>query len=318
MKRVEVLMSTYCGEHYLREQMDSILAQDCEARGLAKIHLLVRDDGSNDGTQKILAEYAKQYPDQVQWYQGENVGVIKSFFDLLAKADGQADFYALSDQDDYWMTDKISAGIRELEKMEDDGKPHLYCCRPKLVDENLEELASEIKRPPMRPSFGNALVENIVTGCTIVMNTALREMVKENVPEFTVMHDMWLYLVTSCFGTVYYDETPHICYRQHGGNVIGTQVSIKKEFIGRVKRFRIRQNNISRQAAAFWKQYGKQDVQKLHHIVMPPENEELLKSLLQGKKSFWKRRKLVKTGKVYRQRKMDNLIFKWLLWFGIY
>lgn len=75
-------MSTYNGKDYLREQIDSILSQDCEEKADVKLKLLIRDDGSKDGTQEILRKYAAKYPDQVSWYQGENIGVIKSFLIL--------------------------------------------------------------------------------------------------------------------------------------------------------------------------------------------------------------------------------------------
>ena len=78
---------------------------------------MIRDDGSKDGTQKILGEYAKKYPETIEWYQGQNVGVIKSFFDLVVKSDEKADYYAFSDQDDYWHKDKLSAGITNIDKM---------------------------------------------------------------------------------------------------------------------------------------------------------------------------------------------------------
>ena len=110
-------MSTYNGEKYLREQIDSILEQDCERFGKAEIKLLVRDDGSKDTTLDILKEYADNYPDKIQYYQGENAGVIKSFFELIQKADDTADYYALADQDDYWMPGKLSAGIDKIEDM---------------------------------------------------------------------------------------------------------------------------------------------------------------------------------------------------------
>ena len=86
-KVIQVLMSTYNGDEYLKEQIDSILAQDCEKKAGTKLKLLIRDDGSKDGTQKILGEYAKKYPETIEWYQGQNVGVIKSFFDLVVKSD---------------------------------------------------------------------------------------------------------------------------------------------------------------------------------------------------------------------------------------
>lgn len=321
MKRLQILMSTYNGKEYLKEQLDSILEQDCEKEGLASFRLLIRDDGSADGTQEILQEYTRKYPEKIQWFQGENCGVIKSFFELLKKADS-VDYYAFSDQDDYWMADKMSSAVRVLERNQKSDMPFLYCCRPKLVDAALQELSSDIKRPTMRPSFGNALIENIVTGCTAVMNAALREMVIVQLPRFTVMHDRWLYLVAACFGSVYYDETPHICYRQHGNNVVGTNSNKWKEWRERLHQFRKKRRDISRQTAEFVRIFG--DLSSRQDLGIYENNEQVLdalrlaKDLEEGKTSFFKRLRIVGDKKIYRQRKMDDKIFWWILFFGSY
>lgn len=310
----------------MREQLDSILCQDCEAAGLARVCLLIRDDGSVDGTQKILEEYAVKYPDQVRWYQGENKGVIRSFFDLLLQSDDEAMYYALADQDDYWKSGKLGRGIQVLDEMTEDGMPHLYCCRPLLVDEELEPLVSEIHRPPMRPAFANALVENIVTGCTIVMDRTLRDMVRRDPPAFTVMHDWWFYLVASCFGQIYYDETPYICYRQHGGNTVGTNVSRWKEFCDRVRRFRGNRRNISNQIEEFLKIYDGEKEEKgytleggkdeEHRTLEAEKNLTLARQLIDSRKSLLQRIRLVGSGVVYRQRRGDDRIFRFILLSG--
>lgn len=315
MKTIQVLMSTYNGEEYLREQLDSILNQDCNRFFDTRVTLLIRDDGSKDGTQNILTEYEEKYPEQVSWYQGDNIGVIASFFDLVQHAGETADYYALADQDDYWETGKLSRGIEILEQMDEDGKPHLYCCRPKLVDENLNPLISEIKRPPMRPSFENAIVENIVTGCTIVMNPVLRQMVRENPPQYTVMHDWWFYLVVSCFGKLYYDETPYICYRQHGGNTVGTNVSRWKELKDRLHRFKGNRGNISHQITEFLRIY--EEAERLWQDNPEAKKRlELARELLDSKKSFWKRKRFLGQSGIYRQRKNDDRIFRLILLSG--
>ena len=102
--RVAVLMSTYNGEKYIREQIDSILEQS----GNFDLDLWVRDDGSKDSTQQILQEYAQQR--KLHWYTGENLGAAHSFIDLVRKCKGY-DYYAFADQDDYWMTNKIQMGV---------------------------------------------------------------------------------------------------------------------------------------------------------------------------------------------------------------
>jgi len=333
MKKIQVLMSTYNGGKYLREQLDSVLGQDCEKRGLARFSLTVRDDGSVDDTQKILQEYQEKYPDRLQWVQGKNCGVIRSFFELLRTADTDADFYALSDQDDFWMADKLSSGILSFERVgKADGRrlsekhmdkeiPRLYCCRPRLVDVNLSELPAGIKRPPVRPGFGNALIENVVTGCTVVINRELRDLVVRGLPEFTVMHDRWLYLTASCFGEVIYDETPHICYRQHGENVVGANNSRIAEWKERLSGFYRKRHDISYQTAEFVRIYGGL-VENGDYESADREyaNEclRLAKNLVTAKHSFRQRMRILRENKLYRQRQGDNRIFKILLLLGIY
>ena len=111
-------MSTYNGEKYLREQIDSILNQD-----YPEISLLIRDDGSTDGTVDILKEYAQKYRD-IDYYVGENLGVQNSFFDLMKRADKRAYYYAFADQDDVWLPGKIKRAIELLER-EEIGRAHV-------------------------------------------------------------------------------------------------------------------------------------------------------------------------------------------------
>lgn len=320
MKKLQILMSTYNGEKYLREQLDSILQQDCEKKGLAMWQLFVRDDGSSDSTQEILREYALKYPEKIQWFQGKNRGVIRSFFELLLKAK-KADYYAFSDQDDYWMPDKMSCAIQVIEK-HGESVPFLYCCRPKFVDADLNSIPSVTKRSKMRPSFGNALIENIVTGCTSVMNDVLRDLLVIQLPNFTVMHDRWFYLVAACFGKVYYDETPHICYRQHGGNVVGVNSGKWKEFCERLRLFWRKRHDISRQTEEFIKIYEKlsfrKDLKRYKESRHVANSLKLAGELVFGKKSFSKRICLVRGRKVFRQRRMDDFIFRFLLLLGMY
>ncbi len=320
MKKLQIIMSTYNGNKYIREQLDSILNQDCQEFQMTDLSILVRDDGSTDGTQDILQEYASKYPQQIQWYQGENCGVIQSFFDLVTKVDADTDYLAFSDQDDYWMPEKMTRGIEMVELMEQESGeqklPYLYCCRPKLVDEKLQMLHSEIKRPPMRPGFGNALVENIATGCTMVMNRTLYQMARNGLPEFTVMHDWWFYLISTCFGKCFYDETPYICYRQHGGNVLGSNVSRIKELQDRLRRFKGNRNNLSRQINCFLEHFG--DVSELDITISEDAKKhlQLAQELLNSKQSLTKRMALVHRHEIYRQRTQDDRIFRWILRWG--
>lgn len=308
MKTLQILMSTYNGAKYIREQLDSLLEQNCEKLGKATFRIVIRDDGSSDGTQDILEEYAERYPEKVSWYQGENHGVIRSFFELLQRVEA-SDYYAFCDQDDYWMEDKMTRAVEVLDTMRKD-VPVLYCCRPKLVDQNLQPLESEIERPPMRPGFRNAMIENIVTGCTAVFDQSLREMVVKELPEFTVMHDWWLYLIATCFGELYYDETPYICYRQHQGNVLGTKTRKMDEWKMRLKRFRGNRGNISHQLEEFIRIFGDMGAEN--------ENMRLAERFLEVRKSFWARKRFLRDTEIYRQRREDDRIFHIILLLGNY
>lgn len=323
MEKLQILMSCYNGKKYLKEQMDSILMQDCEEKGLAQASILVRDDGSSDGTQSVLEEYSRKYPDKIKWYQGSNKGAIKSFFDLMAHADS-ADYYALADQDDYWMPSKMSTGIKKLRQMSGqaggktviDEVPLLYCCRPALADKNLKLLPVNVDNPEMRPGFGNSLIENIVTGCTTVFNDKLRQMAVKKIPQFTTMHDRWMYLIATCFGKIYYDEKPYILYRQHGNNAVGKNTEKLAEFKYRIKKFQKDSDSSSRQALEFLHIFNREFKKSRNHNVK--YNGKLLKLFIYSKKNMDLRRKLIRTGKLYRQRYLDNQIFKVLILFNIY
>ncbi len=297
MKKVQILMSTFNGEKYLREQLDSILSQD-----YSDISLLIRDDGSTDDTVRIIHEVANT-DHRVSYYQGQNLGVKNSFFDLMLHADNSMDYYALSDQDDVWSKDKISAAVNKIGKEE--GYPALYCSKPELVDQKLTPLVTTIKRINVVPSFGNALVENINTGCTCLFNKELLELVKGHIPEFTVMHDWWLYLSASALGRVIYDEESHIYYRQHGNNIIGSRSNYYDEFKGRIKNYRKYRGQLRKQVMEFYKLYQTDQ-----------EKEQMMITLIKAKSNFFFRWKIFFGDRIYRQRRIDNLIFKLLFLFG--
>ena len=297
MEKVQVLMSTYNGERYIEEQINSILQQD-----YSEIYLLIRDDGSTDKTVNVLKRFAEDNK-RITFYQGDNIGVINSFFDLLSNADPEMDFYSLSDQDDVWKTDKITKAVENLNRIKH--LPSMYCCDTILVDDNLNQLDYKIKKGLKKPGFGNALGENICTGCTCVLNRQLRDLVIKDKPNNIVMHDWWIYLCASRFGKVIYDENAYIYYRQHGGNVIGTRSNYLDEFRYRIRNYKKRRGQLVKQALEF---------QRIFNVVAT-ENE-LLYWILWAKKRPFYRIKILFTNKIYRQRRLDNAIFKILFLFG--
>lgn len=307
--KLQIVMSTYNGEQYLGEQLDSLLAQTLCGKEGAEVEILVRDDGSKDSTCDILQEYADKYA-CIRYFKEENVGVIESFFRLIDKTD--ADYVACCDQDDFWRPEKMEHAVAMIEQTAASGqKPVLYCGRPLLTDENLEPIETVWSGEAMRPSFGNAAIENICVGCTCVMNRELVNLLRLSHPDFTTMHDRWIYLIASCFGEVVYDTEPFIYYRQHGGNVVGMKKNHLQEFMERARNFGKRRHDIERQMQSFV------DFCERHGVQIPEKNMACAKDILAKKKSLRARIRLIKNADVYRQRKGDHRIFMILILLGI-
>jgi rhamnosyltransferase len=302
-KMVTVLMSTYNGELYLSEQLDSILNQTHD-----KVNLLVRDDGSTDNTIKILKIYANNNR-KIKWYQGNNLGCGKSFFQLVLDAP-TSDYYAFSDQDDFWENDKLQSAIDVISQYPHD-VPILYCTKANPVDENLQPY--EYRKIPMdvSPSFGNALTMNIAPGCTFVFNKKLlMEFRKMNINDIDI-HDWSLYrVVTAIGGIVYYDKTSYIKYRQHSNNVIGYQSTIIQHWIRRIKRFKNKEYRTIRHQMA-------KDIKKVYYDKMPEENKVMLDTFVNYKNSFKEKIKLLKMKEFRMGKKTDNIILKILIVVGL-
>lgn len=291
METVQILMSTYNGEAYLREQLDSIFKQSYPA-----LELLVRDDGSSDGTVKLLNEYAEKYPN-MKYYVGANKGAVQSFFDLLKNSSDSAVYYAFADQDDVWLPEKISRAVERFQSSKTE-LPGLYCSDVYITDENLQVIKADNKNP--YPSFGNALVQNICTGCTAVMNRSLRNIVKETSPVHIVMHDWWFYLSATLFGEVFYDNSPSMYYRQHGHNEWGAKTRKLDILKYRIRQLTKKRGYIYRQVEEITKAYEITDQQKQTLIRLVKESEH----------GFPGKLRLVMNHEIYRNGREDDFVYR--------
>ena len=158
--KLTVLLSTFNGERYLREQLDSLLSQTVRAT-----EIFVRDDGSTDGTVSILKDYAQR--DALHWCEGENIGPGRSFWRLLS-ACGEADYCAFCDQDDVWDEDKLETAVDALKRLNPE-LPALYCSDVRVTDEKRNLLAQHMIRA-CTPDYPHALIRNLGPGCTFVLN----------------------------------------------------------------------------------------------------------------------------------------------------
>ena len=236
---ITVLLAAWNGEAYIEEQLDSILGQD--GLELNDLRIVISDDGSTDRTREILEEYHAQFPEQILLRHRSTERKQKdladgipaaagNFFWLLSQA-GESDYYMLSDQDDVWKPNKIEALMMEMmcqEVLNGADHPILVHSDMEVVDVNLKTIHPSFfqyqKCDPDRTGFSEILVENSVTGGAVMMNRALVKMLKER-PQACFMHDWWIALAASCFGTISYVKEPLYLYRQHGHNTLGAKAT---------------------------------------------------------------------------------------------
>lgn len=220
MEKVDILLATYNGEQYLREQLNSILSQS-----YSNFRLLISDDLSTDSTREILAEYVEKDKRIIIFNQEKNLGVVKNFEFLLKKVENK--YYMFSDQDDIWKENKIEKSIKVLEETNSD----LVYTDLEVVDENLNvtyesywKLKGIYNKIKKYNNFESLYLNNFVTGCTILSK---KELIKEVLPlpntSKFVLHDYWIPLILSQKHKITYIEEPLIKYRQHKNNKVGSK-----------------------------------------------------------------------------------------------
>lgn len=221
---IDILMATYNGEEFITEQIDSILEQSNR-----DWHLYICDDCSTDATYEIANAFADTYPELITCVQNEtNTGSAgANFLQMLAMSKG--DYVMFCDQDDVWRPNKIEASVRAMKKMEERygaETPMLVHSDLIVTDRNLDVIAPSLlemqKLEGSQRTFEKQLVQNCVTGCTMLFNKALRDLL-DPLPECYIMHDWWIALVASCFGKIGFLNMPTILYRQHSDNVEGAK-----------------------------------------------------------------------------------------------
>jgi glycosyltransferase involved in cell wall biosynthesis len=222
MKRIDILLPTYNGERYLTRQVDSVLAQMDE-----RCRLLVRDDGSSDGTRGLLRQIVDRHPDRVVLLDEDGrLGACGNVNRLLERS--EADYVLLCDQDDAWLPGHLAKPIERMEAIERQrgaATPILVHTDLTVADEELESICpsfwSYSKLDPVRGSrLNRLLLQNVVTGCVTTLNRAMVRLACP-IPATAAMHDWWLALVASAFGHIEAISEPTTLYRQHGKNCVG-------------------------------------------------------------------------------------------------
>ena len=313
---IAVLLSAYNGEKYIRQQIDSILRQ----KDIESLTLYIRNDGSTDGTLEAIKDLQNSCRNEynydnrdIEIIDGENIGLVASFFELLHYAhERNHDFYSFSDQDDYWLPDKIDVAITTLEQ-NGSNVPMLYSACSTIVDENLEHSNGRTQIQLRDITFYNTAIQNFCPGHNQVMNKRLADIVvsKTKYSPQIYSHDSWITNVAVVRGKIIFDNNPHVLYRQHGNN----QLSYGKNKIGWItdhfKRLLQKQEGrkIAIQLKYFIECYG-------HYLT--EEQIEETRHFFDCQSSIFKRIKYVMTSRLYRQKKFETIICKIIYLLGFF
>ena len=313
--RIEILLATYNGGRFVRQQIESILEQDYD-----NLAVLSRDDCSSDGTPDILREYAQRVPNRFSLMPAcsSNQGLLNNFSALMQAS--TADYVCFSDQDDVWLHDKVSKSKRAMDDLEirwGTDVPLLVFTDLRVVDENLTMLHPSFWElmgiePERIENFAKLLGSSVVTGCTAMANRRLVE-VARRMPKEACLHDRWLGLLVSTMGKAAFVKEPTVLYRQHGRNAIGAR---KEE---RLESWRER---FGRSAASSYigewqsNQEQAEALLRLHEAEMPVECRKILQAFLRCNTSG---NRLVRVAtffihRFYSRRTFSKIVIPYYLW----
>jgi glycosyltransferase involved in cell wall biosynthesis len=220
---VDILLATYEGESYLHEQIQSIFNQTYQ-----RFHIWIRDDHSLDKTRSLLQQKHQSYPESITLLPiGPKLGVKRNFSELMKHS--TAPYILFADQDDIWLPNKIEITLQKMQALElqyGPQTPLLVHTDLKVVGPHLDFIAESFwKYCNLNPYFNTLnrlFIQNIVTGCTMMINRSLLQL-SQPVPDEAIMHDWWIALIASAFGKIACVDQPTILYRQHGRNDTGAK-----------------------------------------------------------------------------------------------
>ena len=251
-KKVCVLLSTYNGEKFLREQLDSLLAQKN-----VDVEVVVRDDGSTDNTRSILKEYTDKYSNVIV-HEDINIGCERSFWLLLTKYRVEADYYAFCDQDDKWIDYKLACAVAKLENVL---SPRLYSCNQVITDDNLNQSGIMLPKSKYR-NICKHMHDNYFLNrhaCTLVWNLQLQKLIEKSTTTqltFTPIHDKWVTLVGRSCGEVILDFDSLQYYRLHNSNTSGLAKGLLARIKKGITRYWINKTDYDKYATAIIDLYG--------------------------------------------------------------
>ena len=294
--KVAVLLSTYNGHRYLRELVDSVLAQEG-----VDVMLQVRDDGSTDDTIEILESY---HDARISIRKGKNLKPALSFLSLLRECQ-DAEYYAYCDQDDFWYKDKLITAIRAIRDLRD---PALFISTYDVCDENLKRLFTYDMHfdDPLR--LQDVLLYRAPSACNMVFNHALREVINRSDPAYVRMHDFWTLIVAlSHRYRIVTENVPLMKYRQHEGESVGITPSVWT----RVKRL---VHSSSKGNHERWRQA--REAYEAYKDEIPAEEKDILETMVRYRESPANKMKLLKDSRFHTSSRYINILFKMSVFAG--
>ncbi len=275
-KSLAILLATYNGSEYLKQQIDSILNQD-----FSDFILYIRDDNSTDSTKNIIKEYVLKYPEKIIEVEDNKIanGAGNNFMLLLKYVHNlkKHNLFMFCDQDDVWQRNKIELTMNEYDKVSNKNSPILIHTDLYVADKNLNVInKSFMQYSKLRKdyvNFNNYLIQNNVTGCTVCINKKLVDLINFDI-KYIIMHDWYFALIASAFGQVIFINTPTVYYRQHGKNLLGA----KKVSILNIKNKHYKENisNLFVQAENF---------KNVYYDLLTEENKEIIDAFCKIKNS---------------------------------
>jgi glycosyltransferase involved in cell wall biosynthesis len=290
--KAHILLATFNGERFLAEQLDSILSQDDP-----DFVLLVRDDGSTDRTLDILASYAAADQRVVLLASSGHLGAPGSFAELTRAAPTNAPVYLYADQDDVWMPYRLARARAALVHKP---SPTLYGSRVEYADTELRP--GPRSRSVRRFGLGNALVENVFTGCASAINSAARDLLVEVTRPEDTCFDWWAYLVLATFGDLATDDVVTVRHRFHGANATIPPLPFRRSVIMRLRRHRLGAVSAApfRVAATHLRSFAD----------IPDQHRELLDWYLNPHQGIRGKCQLVFSRRIWKNSRRENAILR--------
>lgn len=316
MNHVNIILATYNGERYIKEQIDSILNNS-----FTSWRLWIFDDGSTDKTSSIIEGYVQLYPNKIMFHRNKkNLGVTLNFLNGIhstandyvdmrdmgsdktvnGNTEQNTEYYMFCDQDDVWMEDKIEKTLKHMnnvEKKYGTDTAIAVFTDALVVDDKLNKLYSsfykESNLDTNKVDLPHIMMENKLIGCTVMFNNELQKRMK-TLPIHARYHDWWIAMIAAAFGYISYLPETTLSYRQHSNNLVGNMnfLSYVKDRITSIEKQKQSLHNIILQAEEFYQIYHTQLLQKERkqvYILAHLEKENwIIRRFLLLKYGYWK------------------------------